>query len=115
MPLGLHAVEDVLDFAVGTDDESGPGDPHDLAAVHILLFHHAEFFGNLLVRVGEQGKGEAEFVTEFLLRAGGVGGNAKQHGAGFLNLLVCVAEPARFYRSTGRIGFGIKEKNHRFA
>jgi hypothetical protein len=45
------------------------------------------------------------------LLVGAVGRNAKHDRTGLLNLLVCVAEPARFYRSTRSVGLG-KEKQH---
>ena len=39
-------------------------------------------------------------------------GDAKQHGAGLLNLFIGVAEPASFYGSTRGAGAGKKEQNH---
>jgi hypothetical protein len=41
-----------------------------------------------------------------------VGGDAEYHGAGLLYFFECVAEPARFYRSTRGVSFGIEEQNH---
>src|SRR5450755_5044292 len=112
---GFHFFEDVLDFAVGADDKGGPGYAPDFLAVHILFLHHAEGFGDFLVGVGEQGEGECEFVLEFLLRFGRVGGDAEQHGAGLLHLLVRVAEFAGFDGASGRVGPGIEVEDYGLA
>jgi hypothetical protein len=41
--------------------------------------------------------------------------DAEQHGARFLNLSICVAEPARFYGSTGCVRLRIEEEDDDFA
>src|SRR5215469_868866 len=113
--VGLYLFEDVLDFTVPCDDERGAGDAHDLLAVHVLFLQNTVGLGDLFVGVGKQGEGQTLFVGKFSLPAGGVGGDAKQHGAGLLNLCIGVAEPASFYGSTRGAGAGKKEQDHGFS
>jgi hypothetical protein len=51
-------------------------------------------------------------LLEFFLGRGLVGGNTQYHSASLLDLSECVTEPARFNRSTRRVGLGIKKENH---
>ena len=51
-------------------------------------------------------------LFELLLSGRLIGGNAEYNGAGSLDFLECVAEPARFNRSTGCVGLGVKEQDH---
>ena len=51
-------------------------------------------------------------LLELLLRGRRVGRDAEHGGAGLLDGLECVAEPARFYGSAGRVGLGKKEEHH---
>ena len=88
MAVGIDLFENVLNFALGANDERGPRDAPDLLAVHVFLFHHAEGFGDFLVGVGQQSEREVVLLGKTLLRLGRVGGDAKQHGAGFLNLFI---------------------------
>ena len=113
--VGLYVLEDVGDLAVRADEEGGPGDAHHLFAIHVLLLDDAELVGNGLVLVGEEGVGQLVLVLELLLGGGCVGGDADYGDPGPGKLAVCVAEPARFYGSTGGIGFRIEEEDDRFA
>lgn len=115
MPFGFHIVEDVLDLAVGSNHERSSSNPLKDFAVHVLVFDHAEGMADFLVGIGEQGVGQVVLVLKLLLFVRAVGGDAKYDSASFLNLLVCVAEPARFFGSTGSVGLGIEEQDHRFA
>jgi len=54
---GLYAGEDLLDFAIFTDDERRARHAHHLLAVHVLFFHDAIGFGNLLIDVAQQREG----------------------------------------------------------
>jgi len=113
--LGLYFGKDVLDFALGSDDEGGAGDTHYFFAVHIFFLDDAVGLGDFLVGIGEEGKWEFEFFLEFLLGFGGVGRDAEEDGAGFLNLLVGVAEGAGFDGASGSVGAGIEVKDDYFA
>jgi hypothetical protein len=54
-------------------------------------------------------------LLELFLRGRLVGGDAEDNRAGLLDFLECVAEPARFQRSTRGVRLGIKEEHHVFA
>ena len=112
MSVGLHFLEDVRDIALGTDEESGSLDAHYFFAVHVLFFEDVELLGNVFVGVGEQGVGQVVFFLELLLSRRSVGRNAEYDESGLLKFAICVAEPARFYGSTGRVGSRIEEQNH---
>ena len=55
------------------------------------------------------------FFLELLLRLRTIGRYAKDDSPRFLQLFVCVAEPARLNGSTGSIGFRKEEQHHRLA
>ena len=62
-----------------------------------------------LVGIGEKCVRQVILLLELLLFFRCVGRDAQHHGTGLLYLFECVAEPARFYRSTGRVGLGEEE------
>lgn len=68
MAIGLDLFEDVLDLAIGADDESRASNSHDLLAVHILFLQNPVGDGYLLVRIGQEGERQAFLVGEFPLR-----------------------------------------------
>ena len=114
MSLRLHVLEDLGDLAVGSDEEGGAGDAFHFLPVHVLFFNHAVGVRDLLLFIGEERKRQTELLLETLLCLGRVGRNSKDDGAGFFDLLVCVAEPARFNCSTGRVGPREKEEHDIF-
>lgn len=107
--------KDVLDFAIWTDDKCGAGDAHHFPAVHILFLYNAELLGDLLIGIGQEGKRQLELVLKFLLGSGSIGGDAKQHDAGFLNLFVCIAKSTGFDGTSGCVGARIKIEDDSFA
>ena len=111
MAVGLHVLEDLGDLAFSIDQERGARDALHLLAIHVLLFDHAKSFTQLLLRVGEQMVGKVILLLEFFLRGRSIGGNAVDGEAGLLEFLECVAEPARFYGSTGCVSLGIEEQD----
>ena len=113
--VGLDVLEDVGDFAVGADEEGSAGDALHLLAVHVLLFDHAKLVGDGLVLVGQERVRQLVLVLELLLGGRRVGGDAEYGDSGSGKLAVCVAEPARFYGSAGRVGLGKEEQHHRLA
>src|ERR1700687_1003702 len=115
VPFRLHIIENVLDLAVGTNDESRPRDPFHFLAIHVLLFDHAEKVRNFLLWIGQQRERQTELVLKLLLRGRCVGGYSKQHHAGLLDRRIAVAEAARFLGASRRVGLGIEIKHHRFA
>ena len=54
-------------------------------------------------------------VLELLLSLRTIGRDAQDDSSRFLQLLVCVAEPARLNGSTGSIGFRKEEQHHGLA
>ena len=111
----LHVLEDVRNLALGSDQEGSTGDAHHLLAVHVLLLDDAELVGDRLLLVGEERVRQFVLILEFLLGGRRVGRDAKHGNAGSGELCICVAEPARFYGSTGGVGFRIEEQDDRFA
>ena len=112
MFVGLNSSDRGGDFAFRVDHKRGPLNAHVLVAIHAFFFEHVEFFGSFFVHVGQQGVRQIVFFLEFFLCRRLIGRNAQHYGAGFLYLLECVAEPARFCCSTGGIGLGIEKQDH---
>ena len=98
--------------ALGIDYKRRAVDAHILLAVHALFLEHAVLDRDSLVFIRQQRIREILFLLEFLLGGGLVGGNTQHHSASLLDLSKCVAEPARFNRSTRRVSFRIKKENH---
>jgi hypothetical protein len=98
--------------AFRADHKRRPFDPHIFLAVHALFLHYAVLVADGLVFIGQQRIRQVIFLFELFLGRGLVGGNPQHHGPGLLYLGECVAEPARLYRSTGRVGLGIEKEHH---
>ncbi len=111
MFIGLDSSNDGGDSAFGIDHKRSPLNAHVLSSVHAFFFEYVELFGGFFVHVGEQGVRQFVFIFEFFLGRRLIRRNAQHYGAGFLYLLECVAEPARFYCSTGSIGLGIEKQD----
>lgn len=77
MAFGLDPRKNVLDFAIGTNDESGADDAHHFFAVHIFFLKNAECVGDFFIGVSEEREREVKFILKFLLRFGRVGGEAE--------------------------------------
>jgi hypothetical protein len=107
--------EDPGDLPFFIDHEGGALNPHHLLAVHVFFFYDPVGFGDLLIRIGEQGIRQVVLLFEFLLLGRRVSRYAKDHRASFLNGFEGVAEPARFYGSTGGVSLGIKKQDHALA
>ena len=109
MLLRLDAGDDAGDLALRANDERGPFNAQVFSAIHALFLEHAELFDDRLLWIGQQRKRQLVRISELLLGRGLIGGDAQHFGAGAVDLLVCVAEPARLIRSARRIGFRVKE------
>jgi len=86
--VGLYFFEDVLNFAVRAENERGACDPEHFLAVHVLFLQNPIGNGRFSFGVGQEGERQAFLIGEFSLGAGGIWGDAKQHGAGLLNLFI---------------------------
>jgi hypothetical protein len=64
----LDSGQDCRDFSIGMNDERSPFDPHVLLAVHALFLEHVEFFGQVLVHVGQQRVRQLVLLFKFFLR-----------------------------------------------
>lgn len=115
VPFRLHVIENVCDFSFRIDDESRARDSFHLFPIHVLFFDYAESFADFLVGVGQQLVGQAVLILKLFLGLRRVGRDPEDNGAGFLQLFVRVAEPARFNGSAGGVGLRKKEKNHSLA
>ena len=114
MPVRLHVLEDLGNLAVFVDHEGGAGDAlHDLA-VHVLVFDHVELFADFLVDVGQERVRQVVFLLEFFLLGRSVGGDAVDERPGLADLVECVAEPARFDRSTRGVSLRVEEQDNVF-
>lgn len=111
MLVRLDAGDHRRNFPFGVNHERGALDSHVFAPVKTLFFEHAKLVCHALVLIRQQGIGEIEFLLELLLRRRFIAGDTQHHRAGSLDFLECVAEPARFKRSTGRVRFGIEEQH----
>ena len=111
MAIRLHILKDLGDLAFVVDQEGGAGDPFHLLLIHIFFFDHAEGFADFFVGVGEQVVGKLVLFLKFLLRSRSIGGNAQNGKPGLLQFCIGVAEPARFYGSTGRVSFWVEEED----
>ena len=107
--VGLHVLENVGDFGVRSDKESSAGDAHHLFAIHILFLDHTKLVRNRFILISKERVGQLVLVFELLLGGGSIGGDAEYGNASPGEFAICVAEPARFYRSTGCIGLGVEE------
>jgi hypothetical protein len=115
MAFRFHVVENMLNFPVWADYEGRSGDSFYDFSIHILVFDHAKRFRDRLVRISQQRVRQVVLILKFLLLFGAVCGNAEYNRSSLLNLFVCVAEPARFYRSAWSIGLGVEEQDNCFA
>lgn len=111
MPIGLHVLENVLDLSLWADNEGSPRHAPDFLAVHVLIFHDPKGLCNFLVGIGQQRERQVFLILELLLRLRSIWGDAKQHGTGFLNLFIYIAEPASLNGSTGGVGSWVKIEN----
>jgi hypothetical protein len=112
MLVRLQAADDRGDLSLRADHERGPVNAHIFPAIHALFLEHAIFDTDGLVHIRQKRIGEVGFLLELLLGRRLIGGDAEYNSASPLDFLECVAEPARFYRSTRRVGFGVKEQDH---
>jgi len=113
--LSFHVFKYVPDAAIRPNHERSSRDPLHFLSVHVLLFDHTEGLADFLIGVGQQGIGEIVLILKLFLALRRIGRNSQDHGPGLLQLLVCVAEPARLNGSTWRIGLGKEKQHHRLA
>ena len=111
MLIRFDAGDNRSNFSSRIDHERGALNAHILAAVKTFFLEHAKLVRDALVFIGQERIGQIEFLFEFLLCGRLVPGDAQHYCAGSLDFLECVAEPARFQRSTGRVRLRIEEQD----
>jgi hypothetical protein len=111
MALGLHFFENVRNYSIFVDHESGSRDAPINFSIIIFFDPDAIFFGDGVIGVGEEGEIEMEFLGEVGDVLDGVGADAKDDGVGQGVLGGGVAEGAGFGGAAGGVGFGVEEED----
>jgi hypothetical protein len=105
----------VFDFA-GLADEEGTADDAHVGAAHEFLFlPSAEFLDGFVGGIAEQWEIQFLLGLERGLGFDGVGAEAKDSDAKFIEFFFCVTKLGRFDGSTGRAGFGVEEEEDALA
>ena len=100
----LYAVPDLLDLAVGGDQEGAPHYSLKGAAHEFLHAPDAVGFEHFVIGVAEQREIKLLFRPEFGEVFFRVAASAQDQHADFVEVLFCVAKLGRFGCSTGCIG-----------
>src|SRR6516225_7182567 len=111
MARDLDLGEDLANYAIAIDDESGALDSHELAPVERLFLIDPVKPGDSIAGVAQQRKIKLVLVDELAMRFGGVGADADHLRAGRLKLRRGVAKIARLGSASGRHVLGIKVKD----
>jgi len=102
-----------FDRAVGTDQCRGTDRSFGHFALGILARSPgAVGFHGFFLLVGEQNKGQIEFVDELIVRIDAIRADTDHHGIGFRYGIDSVAEPARFLGSARCVVFRIEPQNN---
>jgi len=96
------------DLAVGIDPDGRTDRPHNHLAIHLFFAEGPIFFHHLLIRVAQQGKGNAMGVDKLLVRCFGIGRNTQDDRIQFLKLTIQVTEARGFLGSPGGVVLGVK-------
>jgi hypothetical protein len=106
---------DGFDFAGFADEEGAADDAHEGAAHEFFFPPGAELLDGFVGGVAEQGEIKILLGFERGLGLDGIGAQAKDGDAELVEFFFCVAKLGRFNRSTGSVGFGVKEKEDALA
>jgi hypothetical protein len=101
MSVNLDFGEDLLDQSIFPDYKGRAFETHD-----------AVIGRQPPVGIGQKRHIQLIFIAEFGLPADAIGAGSYCDRLPFFDLCFCVTEPVCLARSTGGVGFGIKEKNH---
>lgn len=105
-------IPDVLDFSVGTDQESAADDAAENTAHELLGTPDTVSFDHFVAGIAEQRKIEFLLGLEFGESIFGIGAGAQYHHILLVEVLLCVAKLGRFGGSTGSVGFGKEKDDH---
>src|SRR4029079_5309599 len=99
----LDTAEDLLDHAVGPDDDGRPLDAHVLLAGEALLHPEAVALRQLVAGIGQEREREAVLLPEPRVRLLAVGADPEHQGARFPEGVPGVADPTCLLRAAGRV------------
>lgn len=106
--IGFDLAKDVRDAALLVNHEGRTQHAVYRFAVHHLFAPRAVLFHHRVIGVRQQRKGQVVFLAEFLMRRLSVGADAEDDDVAFGGFGICVAEPARFFRSARRVVSRVK-------
>ena len=107
----FHAAPFAREFAFGINQKRAALDAFDLAAIHDLVFDHAEHVAQLFFGIGNQLERQFVFGLESVVRIHVVAANAENGGACFDEFGVFVAKLLAFARAAGRVVFRVEVKH----
>ena len=102
-------------FPFGINEVSGAHDSHRLLAVKVLLLPHSVSFQHGVGSIARQGKVQLVLVTKLLQLFHGIAAYTQNPCPELVQFFFGVTELVRLARSTGRVGFGEKEKDESLA
>ena len=112
---GFDEGPDVFDFAGFADEEGAADDAHVGAAHELFFLPGAEFLDGFVRGIAEQREIEFVFGLERSLSFDGVGAQAEDGDAEFVEFFFCVTKLGRFDCSTGGVGFGVEKEEDALA
>jgi hypothetical protein len=99
-----------FDFAGLADEEGTADDAHEGAAHELFFLPGAEFLNGFVGGIAEQREIELVFFLKRREGLNGIGAQAKDGDAVFVEIFFCVTKLGRLDSSTGGVGFGIEEQ-----
>jgi hypothetical protein len=112
---GFDEGPDVFDLAGFADEEGTANNTHVGAAHELFFLPGAKFLDGFVGGIAEQREIEFVFLSEGSESFDGVGAQAEDDNAEFVEFFFCVTKLGRFNRSTGGVGFGVEEKEDALA
>jgi hypothetical protein len=109
MAFGSDEGPEFFDFAGFVDEEGTADDAHEGAAHELFFLPGPELLDGFVRWIAEQGEIEILLFLEGGLGFDGIGAHADDGDAELVEIFFCVTKLGRFYRSTGGVGFGVKE------
>jgi len=106
--LGVHLLDDLLQYAILGEDEGAAERAEDRFPVHFLFAPGAEGLQHFGRRVGKQSERQLEFGLETRMRGDAVLADAYDVVAGGRELRVIVPERARLGRAAGGVVLGVE-------
>ena len=115
MAFHLHAIPDLFDLAVGTDQECAAHNSFERSPHEFLHPPQAVRLDHFVIGVAEQR--EIQFLTglEFRERLFRVRADPNYRNTKRIEVLLCVTKLGRFCRSTGSVRFGKEKQDNTLA